>query len=222
MPSTEDVARNAVEQPAWLRQLAHDLRGPLSPLQTSISLLRSGRLSEAQQTELLDTMQRQLRVLVQTIDDTGDLLAQRNPALAPMDVASLLDMVSVRTRLHFQEAGLHFEVQAPDSPLVVNCDARDLARLLGHLALRLGEMSGRGARVVASARRDGGRLDLQLSVEGADPAELAAVAQRLLQPDPAGVTDAILQRILQRHDARLRARAPEAALLLSLPAAAEV
>ena len=56
MSSTDDAMRSGAERPAWLRHLAHDLRSPLSPLQTGLSMLRSGRLSESQQSELLDAI----------------------------------------------------------------------------------------------------------------------------------------------------------------------
>jgi hypothetical protein len=56
-------------------------------------------------------------------------------------------------------------------------------------------------------------------VEAADGAELAVLVERLSQPNPASITEAMLQRILQRHGARLQAGAP-ASLLLELPAAA--
>jgi K+-sensing histidine kinase KdpD len=218
MPNTEDAPGRGAERAAWLRHLAHDLRSPLSPLQTGVSMLRSGRLSEGQQSDLLDAMQRQLNALIQVIDDTGDLLAQRNPAMTGVDVGSLLDMVSVRTRLQFQEAGLQFEVRAPDTPVAVTGDARDLVRLLGYLAMRLGEMHGPGSRVTASTRLEGTWLELQLSVDGGAVEELAAFVDRLSQADPAGVTDAVLHRILQRHGAELRPTRG-AGLLLRLPSA---
>ena len=221
--SADDTARNDQASPAWLRHLAHDLRSPLSPLQTGVSLLRGGRLGASQQTELLDAMQRQLHVLIQVIDDTGDLIARRNPALTEMDVGSLLDMVSVRLRARFEEAGLQFEVRAPGLPMSLACDGRDMLRLLGYLALRVGEVHGSGTRVIASVQQAQGRIDLQLdAASDADTAkELTALVDRVAQPDPAGVTDAMLHRILHRHDAELRAAASGTGLVLSLPAPPE-
>ncbi|HXH01486.1 MAG TPA: HAMP domain-containing sensor histidine kinase [Xanthomonadaceae bacterium] len=56
----------------WLDRLAHDLRGPLTPLQTAAYLLRSGKLDAPKQAELLELMERQTRRLGRMIDEVGD------------------------------------------------------------------------------------------------------------------------------------------------------
>lgn len=56
----------------WMDRIAHDLRGPLSPVQMAIDLLRSGRLDAARERELLDMIDRQARLLGRMIDEIGD------------------------------------------------------------------------------------------------------------------------------------------------------
>ena len=46
-----------------LERLAHDLRGPLAPLQTAAYLLRNGQLDDTRQLELYDLIERQTRRL---------------------------------------------------------------------------------------------------------------------------------------------------------------
>jgi signal transduction histidine kinase len=58
--------------PQWLDRLAHDLRGPLGPLQTASYLLRSGALEAERQNELFDLIDRQTRRLARMIDEIGD------------------------------------------------------------------------------------------------------------------------------------------------------
>ena len=56
----------------WLDRLTHDLRGPLSPVQTAVSLLRMGGMDVARQHELLELIERQTRLLGYMIDELGD------------------------------------------------------------------------------------------------------------------------------------------------------
>lgn len=63
---------SASGMPEWLDRLAHDLRGPLAPLQTASYLLRSGALDESRQKELFDLIDRQTRRLSRMIDEVAD------------------------------------------------------------------------------------------------------------------------------------------------------
>jgi signal transduction histidine kinase len=56
----------------WLNRLAHDLRGPLMPLQTASYLLRSGHLEPERQQELFALVERQTQRLVRMIDELDD------------------------------------------------------------------------------------------------------------------------------------------------------
>ena len=56
----------------WLDRLAHDLRGPLMPLQTASYLLRSGHLEPERQQELCMLVERQTQRLVRMIDELDD------------------------------------------------------------------------------------------------------------------------------------------------------
>ncbi|HEY9400556.1 MAG TPA: histidine kinase dimerization/phospho-acceptor domain-containing protein, partial [Luteimonas sp.] len=56
----------------WLDRLAHDLRGPLTPLQTAAYLLRSGQVEGERQQELFVLIERQTQVLVRMIEELSD------------------------------------------------------------------------------------------------------------------------------------------------------
>ena len=57
-----------------LERLAHDLRGPLAPLQTAAYLLRGGQLDDAKRGELHELIERQVRRLGGMIDELDDWL----------------------------------------------------------------------------------------------------------------------------------------------------
>ena len=79
----------------WLDRLAHDLRGPLTPLQTAAYLLRSGQLEPERQQELFVLIERQTRRLAQMIDELGDWSRASQGTLVgtcePCEPALLLD-----------------------------------------------------------------------------------------------------------------------------------
>ena len=57
---------------SWLDRLAHDLRGPLMPLQTAAYLLRHGQVDPDRQQQLLALMERQTQRLAGMIDEFDD------------------------------------------------------------------------------------------------------------------------------------------------------
>ncbi len=82
----------------WLDRLAHDLRGPLTPLQTAAYLLKSGQIDSAQQQELFALIDRQTRVLGGMIDELGDWSQASRGLLSctqeACDVGLLLDIAA--------------------------------------------------------------------------------------------------------------------------------
>lgn len=58
-----------IELPSWFDRCAHDLRGPLSPVQTAVYLLRNGGGAEAEREELLTMIERQCAQMVGMIDE---------------------------------------------------------------------------------------------------------------------------------------------------------
>lgn len=60
------------ERSTWMDRLAHDLRGPLSPLSTAAKLLRDPGLADADRRELLDVVDRQCARLGRMIEEVSD------------------------------------------------------------------------------------------------------------------------------------------------------
>jgi len=113
---------------AWLDRLAHDLRGPLAPLQTASYLLQRDDIDETRRKELLVLVERQVRRLGAMLEELGDwvragrgnLLGKREPC----EPALLLDYAVVG-------AGLGgTPVDGDGSVAVVDGDAQRLTQLL--------------------------------------------------------------------------------------------
>ncbi len=194
----------------WLAHLAHDLRGPLSPLAMAVSLLQTGRAGPQQQPELLALMQRQIESLTQLLDDTADLLVARQRPEQAVDLASLLDMLKTRLSRRLRAAEVTLVVAAPAEPLFVAGEMRDLLRLVGDLALRSAEIGGHGSTLSVDADREAGvpQLRLQIAMPALPDdasARCASVAAVLNAPSQAHVADARLASVLRRYGITLAA-----------------
>ena len=175
----------------WLDRLAHDLRGPLTPLQTAAYLLKSGQIDAAQQQELFTLIERQTRAMGAMIDELGDWSQANRGVLScgrdPCDVGMLLE-IAVDT------------MKTPDGivPLVRDdCDGAvvtgDQVRLVELLRTLTGYVMSRvpGVAPGIHVSRQGSMVQIDISATDSparsgttvDAAEIAAVFEQPL-PEP--------------------------------------
>lgn len=83
------------ERPLFER-LVHDLKGPLSPLQTAAYLLRRPELPEERRVELAETIERQSRRMAGMIEELGDWVRAQEGRLVhrmrPVEAQMLVDL----------------------------------------------------------------------------------------------------------------------------------
>jgi signal transduction histidine kinase len=195
----------------WTDRIAHDLKGPLAPLQTASFLLRSDALASERQRELVDVIDRQARRLNRMIEELGDwtradqrrLVTGREPC--PLALALDLAIGSVpglATEPQFA-AGLEtVDVPGDESRLV-----QLFHTLLGYLAAR----DPAGAPELCVEPADAG-VRIVLADRGPDLAG-AALAALFDTPLPAPHDDGLGLRLMiaaaiaQAHGGRLGAMA---------------
>ena len=194
------------DEPAWLDRIAHDLRGPLMPLQTAAYLLRNGGLDAERQAELVDVIDRQTRQLARMIDELGDWLRAGQHRLIghrePCDLALLLDTAVVG-------AG----VQAPpvddrSDGAQVDGDPQRLVQLLRILLSFANALCHGAAPAVTLARADG-RLRMDWELAGAAGADGVDDLFTRPQHDPfdggLGLQLLLARAIAQAHGGQLEA-----------------
>lgn len=195
---------------SWLDRLAHDLRGPLSPLQAAAELLRAPRTGEAERARLLDVMDAQLRRLDGMLGEFSDLVAARRGRLLlarePVDVAALLARTS--DALPPPRPVMAF---ADGDALRVDGDPRRLGQLFAAL-LGLQVPPACGVPVTVHVARDGGRMRMACRVPCHDATDVLATS--LLSsphPDPPdgalGLGLPLANAIAHAHGGRLEGRA---------------
>ncbi len=203
----------------WLDRLAHDLRGPLTPLQTAAYLLKSGQLEPERQQELFDLIERQARRLGRMIEELDDW--------SRADCGSLLGV------LESSEASLLLDIAlggiAPGAalrPSIVDessgaCVHGDPVRLVQLLRIMIEYASARGGGNPLSLRMHLNDAVLRVDVvdgRAPDPGQLATLLEEP-QPEPfdegLGLKLLIARAIAEAHGGTLTAEAdPEGGLLL--------
>lgn len=114
-----------------LERLAHDLRGPLSPLQTAAYLLRRDDVDPQRQKELLEIIDRQTSRLSGMVQEVSDWMRARKARLVgtkePLGVPMLVELVCATRPA--------VSVDLPESLDEANVlgDAQRLTQMLGTL-----------------------------------------------------------------------------------------
>lgn len=212
--------------PAWMDRLAHDLRGPLSPMQTAVFLLRDGRISETERVELLDVIDRQSRRLGGMIDEVADWVrAERGRLIVRREEVELaLLLGDIGTRLggpapEFVFAPGAHDVQLHGDPLRLG----QLLRTFIGFGLTRGAVAP-GPTIHIGLQGDRLHLSRSLSSPGTATARAASLLDTPLD-EPAdeglGIGLIVAQAIAHAHAGELRASAADGdtvELALELPA----
>jgi hypothetical protein len=119
-PKPGELARS-LSDPAFLKALSHDLRGPLGAIGTWIHVLRSGRVDAATQEQALSAMQREVGAqsrLLEQLDELLSILGGTSwPSVEEVDLVSLL-----------RELGAELQGKVSPPPMVL-ADPRRLRQI---------------------------------------------------------------------------------------------
>ncbi|HEY0504136.1 MAG TPA: histidine kinase dimerization/phospho-acceptor domain-containing protein [Lysobacter sp.] len=184
--------------PPWMGKWAHDLRGPLSPIQSALFLLRHGGVEGAERDELFDLIDRQMRRLTGMIDEIGDWVrADQGRLLTRRGSIDLVQMIEASRGLGATAVEVEYAGEA-DGACVLG-DASRMANLLSTffwlIAVPAEEADATGRRNVATVEADA--ADVRMSGP-LNPAMLAGSTADALfaEPQPAPLGDGLGLRLL--------------------------
>jgi PAS domain S-box-containing protein len=203
----------------FLAMLAHELRNPLAPLRTAISLLR---LDARRADQSLDIADRQVDQLARLVDDLldvsritqGRITLHREPVAIAAVVASALETV----RPAADARGHVLRVSLPTKPVRVDADPARLAQVLANLLDNAVKYTPPGGAVWLTAEQVGERVVLRVRDTGAGiaPEVLPQVFDLFVQADRTldrargglGIGLTIVRRLVELHGGRVDARSP--------------
>ena len=160
----------------FLATLAHELRNPLAPISSGLSLLKLGGDNAASVGRIREMMERQVAQMVRLIDDLLDIarISGGKIHLKKSLVALKGVMASaIETSLPFIEHGGHQLVVAmPDASFMLDADATRIAQVISNLLNNAAKYTPLGGRIEIAARQEGAEVLIAVTDNGVGiPAE---------------------------------------------------
>jgi signal transduction histidine kinase len=153
----------------FLAMLAHELRNPLSPLATSVQVLRSGAAPPVAE-RALSVMERQLGHVVRLVDDLLDVARVTRGRIElhrePLDLAAAVAATAENLRPRFVERGQELAVEVPLEPLIMQADATRIEQVVANLLANANKYTPRGGHVRIRVRRQGEQAVLEVRDDG--------------------------------------------------------
>ncbi|GAB3726349.1 hypothetical protein GCM10028862_01540 [Luteimonas pelagia] len=153
----------------FIATLAHELRNPLAPIRTGLSLVsRGGDPVELRRT--LAMMERQITHLVRLVDDLLDVSRITHGKLvlarAPCDVRDVVQSAVETSMPVVQSFGHRLDIAMDDRPMVVDADATRLSQVLSNLVNNAAKYTPRSGEIHVSARVEDGEVELRVQDNG--------------------------------------------------------
>jgi PAS domain S-box-containing protein len=186
-----EAEANSRRKDQFLAMLAHELRNPLAPVVTGLTLLRQAGDDRSMRDQVVDMIDRQIRHMRRMIDDLLDVSRINSGKvelrLTRLDLAALIRTTAEDRRPALTRAGLTLTVGPPQTPVWVRGDEARLAQVLSNLLDNAVKFTGSGGRVEVGLYTDSAAGQAVLTVRDTGigiPAEiLPQVFEPLAQAD---------------------------------------
>lgn len=203
----------------FLAMVSHELRTPLNVVTGQAAMLRSGTLTSDQTDRAWNSLQRNLALQAQIIEDLIDVSRVVTGKLsleeAPVDVRTLLEDALEEITPLAMSKGLQLALSGPEVPVTVIGDAIRLRQVLTNLLGNAVKFTSAGGRVSIDAHLEDEWIAIRVTDTGIgiEPAFLAQVFDRFTQADSTsrrefaglGLGLAIARELVVRHGGRISA-----------------
>lgn len=176
-------------------------------MRMAVQMLRTGLIEPAKQPEALRMVDRQIDVLLETVEQFGDLL-RLNAGTFEMrpersDLADVLMLLEGRSALRreLDQRGVTLVVEHQETPLPALHDARRLASVLEFLVLKFAKTASRGSEVRVLLQGEGSTA--VWSILGGAATLADDVELQWLLGGSANVLECEAQAVLAREIAKL-------------------
>ena len=165
-----DLGQADLRKSEFLATLAHELRNPLAPISSGLSLLKLGGDNAASVAKIRAMMERQVGQMVRLIDDLLDVARISGGKIhlkkAPVELKTIIAS-AVETSLPFIERGGHELVMAlADGAMLLDADATRIAQVISNLLNNAAKYTPPGGRIEIAARRAGAKVLVAVTDNG--------------------------------------------------------
>jgi signal transduction histidine kinase len=140
----------------FLAMLGHELRNPLSPLVTSIAVLRRMPEGSAAPRTIIDVMDRQITQLTRLVDDLLEMSRVNRGKIRlkreVIPVRAILDDALEESRSLIEANRHHVVLQGFETPLSLNGDRARLVQVFGNLLNNAAKYTDAGGTITISLR----------------------------------------------------------------------
>jgi signal transduction histidine kinase len=154
-----ELERTNQRQDEFLAMLSHELRNPLSPIQTSVGVLKLAPGS-THATEAVELIDRSVGHLTRIVDDLLDVTRITRGTIAlrrqPIELVALLQRVLADRAGEFADRGLVLETSIAPEPLWIDGDPERLVQVLNNVLGNAEKFTPPGHRIVIGTARSGG------------------------------------------------------------------
>jgi signal transduction histidine kinase/ActR/RegA family two-component response regulator len=171
----------------FLATLGHELRNPLSPLLTSLYLLKQSGGSKRLLDDTVAVMERQVHFLVRMVDDLLEISRITrgviDVTMQPLDLASIVD-AAIESSRPFVEGGRHqLSLISPAEALIVEGDSVRLTQVFANLINNAAKYTDVGGHIWIDVRREEGDAVVTVRDDGIGiaPEHLSAVFDMFTQ-----------------------------------------
>ncbi|WP_187395194.1 hybrid sensor histidine kinase/response regulator [Pigmentiphaga aceris] len=219
----------------FLATLAHELRNPLAPIQTGLTVLRMGKPEQA--GRVLGMMERQLGHMVRLIDDLLDVsrISRGMVTLKPTrtSLASVIESAVETSRPLINAANHRFTVSVPGNAVWLDVDVTRIAQVISNLLNNAAKYTPQGGHIELVAEVVGNEAVVHIIDNGIGipPAMLPRIFELFTQVNRAdersqsglGVGLALAKHLTEMHGGRIEVAIREgqagSVFTLSLPLA---
>jgi two-component system CheB/CheR fusion protein len=180
-----EVAREeSARKDEFLATLSHELRNPLLPISSSLSVLKRVEPGSAHARKAIATIERQVSHLVHIVDDLLDVtrIARGKVTLRRerLELVGLVRHAMDDHRPEFQARAIVLEASLDGDPLWADADGTRLVQVIGNLLVNASKFTPDGGRVDVRLRREEDNAVLSVRDNGVGIA--ADVRERLFVP----------------------------------------
>lgn len=154
----------------FLATLAHELRNPLAPLGTALSLLQRKKPAAEEAGKYYELMNRQVEHMVRLVNDLMEVSritrGKIELHMGPVLLDAVIDDAVELSRPLFERAGHVLTVDVTGDPLVVRGDAVRLTQVFSNLMNNAAKYTPAGGRVTVTARQEGRQAVVSVSDTG--------------------------------------------------------